>query len=157
MKRLSSEEIADQIRLDSEQVPALPTAFTSDPAYLDYLTSRIAEVRGFYRRAGLEPEYLAVTASTDLIAHFSSLRDYDGIAIDYVVNPLADALSADGLDGGTFTMEFSAFHPASTWIRPILGIAYATPVSPELYATRWTLQEIDGMEPEDASRAADLL
>ena len=158
MNRPSNDEIASNIEKAALAVPALPREIlSSDLPYLPYLKARIEELREFWRAQGIEPEHATVMGASALMKHFSSLRDFDGISIDYVVNPVADFMSSDGLGEGTFTVEFSAMHPASTWIRPALGIAYPGPVSTEVFATRWTLQEIDGMDSGDAARAADLL
>lgn len=150
-----NEKIADAIATACAAVPTLTS--TPTPTYLDYLTTRIDEVVSFWRSQGLEPEHVTIMGGSALLALFSSLSSYQGLSIDYVVNPLADHLSVDGLDEGTFTLDFTAFHPASTWIRPALGIAYPGAVDPVIHATRWVLQEIDGMDPDDAARASEVL
>ncbi len=151
----SLEEIASKIRLEVARCPALPLAI--NPTYLDYLTTRIDEVVEIWRWAGVEPEYLSVLAAEGLLIHFRELKEYNGIAIDYVANPLANIISKDGLDEGTFSLEFYANHPASTWVSPALGIAYNKLVEVSRYNTRWVLQEIDGVEPEIAEQIAEFL
>ena len=150
-----NENIAAAMTTASAGVPAIPTS--SNPTYLDYLTTRINEVISFWRSHGLEPEHVTIMGGSTLLALFSNLTSYQGMSIDYVINPLADHLSVDGLDQGTFTLDFSAFHPASTQIRRALGIAYSGAIDPIIHATRRVLQEIDGMDPDAAARAAEVL
>lgn len=70
---------------------------------------------------------------------------------------LAIIISNDGLDECTFSLEFYANHPASTWVSPALGITYNKSVDVSRYNTRWVLQEIDGVEPEIAEQIAEFL
>lgn len=158
MNRPSNDEIAANIEKAAMAVPVIPESFSeSDAPYLPYLKARIEELREIWRSQGMEPEHASILGASELLKYFSSLKELDGITIDYIPNPLSDFLSDGGVDEGTFTVEFSAFHPASSWVKPALGIAYPGAVSPEVFATRWTLQEIDGMESGDAARAAGLL
>lgn len=147
-----NQDMITTIALNCSRVSKLPS--NHNPTYLDYLKTRIDEVISIWREQRLEPEYLTVLAASALIKEFSSLTSYQGIPIDYVVNPLSTVLSKDSLDEGTFMLDFTANHPASTWIKPALGIAYCSKVEETTHHTRWVLQEIDGIDPDQAQEIA---
>jgi len=148
-----NQDIAVTVGISCRKVSTLPSK--DKPTYLDYLKTRIDEVISIWRKEGLEPEYLTVLAASALIKEFSILYSHQGIPIDYVINPLATMLSIDSFDEGTFTLEFTANHPASTWIKPALGIAYSSKVDYTTHHTRWILQEIDGIDPDIAQTIAE--
>ena len=151
---MKNEEIASYVRKLSDHTPALPSI--TSPTYLDYLLLRIDEVITIWRLVGLEPEHLNVMASAALIEKFSKLSTFQGLTIDFIINPLSD-LSEDTLDEGTFSLEFISPNPASLWIAPAIGIAYPGGVSPKQHQIRWVLQVIDGMDPRDAAKASQML
>lgn len=155
MERLSRDEIYSLLSQRIERVPSLPTDFSS--GYLSYFTHRVREVRDIWSSYGLTPEHLTVMGASGLLTLFSGITEIDGMSIDYVVNPMADYLSDDALDMGTYLLDFSSLNPISLSIPPAVGIAYPFEVSAEHYEVRWTLQVVDGMDFAQAERAAALL
>jgi hypothetical protein len=113
---------------------------------------RIAEVLAIWEEHGLHPLGVVVSASATLGAKLGSVTRVAGVPVH--VFPMPAFYSSPALEAETFSLDIDADDPAAVWVRPSVGIAYDGPVDPNVFATRWVLQEIDGMDDGDAEAAA---
>jgi hypothetical protein len=155
MNKPTRDEIYFQVSQNILKVPSLPDDFSQ--GYLSYFTHRVSEIYNIWCSAGVTPEHLTVMGGSKLLSFFSHLREIEGVVVDYVVNPIADYASPDGLDQGTFQLEFSSLNPVSVELPPAVGVAYPFRVSEDHYHARWIFQVIDGMDFSEAERAASAL
>ena len=142
-------QLADAITLEAERVPALPDDVPATGAEGVYVRCRVAELAAIWRCHGIDPVSALVVCSPELASLLGHIGSVDGI----VVSVLPDSSSQDD-DAGSFTVDFDADHPAAVWVRPALGIAFPGPVDAGRLATRWVLQEHDGMSAGDAERSS---
>lgn len=147
------EEIALAIDTATGRCPLIPDSLPDTGAELAYVVARVRELIVIWRTNGLEPVHAAITCSLAIAATIGSIDAVDGVPVSVIGDPYG----ADNTEAGTFWVDIDADHPASIWVRPARGFAFATPVDPSYLATRWVLEETDGMSPSDASRAADSL
>lgn len=153
MSSPSRDEIALAIDKATARCPSMPEGLPETGAERSYVVARVRELVAIWRAAGIEPVEASITCSLAIAATIGSLEPIDGLPVSVAGDPYG----SDNTEAGTFWVDLDADHPASVWVRPARGFAFATPVDPAYFATRWVLEETDGMRPSDASRAADSL
>ena len=145
------ERLAASIDAACERTPSLPSNVPATDAARSYMVHRLAEVLAIWEAHDVHPLGVVVSCSRDLAAKVMPLHNVSGVPVE--INPLSQR-EAYGYGANTFTMEIDADDPATVWVRPSVGIAYDGPVDPEIFATRWVLQEVDGMDDTDAEEAS---
>ena len=151
------QQIARDIAADAARTPSIPESFGPAPAERTYVTHRLRELFAIWRSHGLEPDSVTVTANQALLDAVGPLSSFDSVPVYlYPEHDYSDEASdsVDDPSRGTFVVDIDAFHPASAFVPLAVGIAYPYPVDPAHLATRWVLQELDGMAPSDAELAS---
>ena len=166
------EKVAGEVNALTLRVPVLPDDLPVSDAELSYVVARVRELIGIWRTAGIEPVRVSISAERDLLLRLRVpaaeivtgaypyedpgfvLPDVDGVPVSAYSNP---ALYAGSLGSDSFVVEIDASSPVAVWLRPALGLAFPGRVDPGMFATRWVLQEVDGMDPGDAQPTAELL
>lgn len=146
------ERLAASIDLACTRTPSLPDPVPATGAASVYVKHRVAEVLAIWEEHGLHPLGVVISASATLVAKLGSISRISGVPVEVYAMPAFYSSPAN--EAETFSIDIDADDPAAIWVRPSVGIAYDGPVDPVVFATRWVLQEIDGMDDGDAEAAS---
>ena len=140
----------------SSQVPLIPTTITPG----DWVSARINQLSIGFNNSKFFIKDVEVLADPSIEAAIKNFNFSDKFNFPIKVTALNpnDTSAPYRGEPSSFILNISTNDPLlDILLRPILGYIYQENVSSEAIATRFTLQQIDGLDAETAKELSNLL